>query len=175
MIELSSIGQVLGFVSFGLGISTFYQKSDRRLKILMLVLNVNHLLHYLLLGSFVSALAAALSALRTTAAIYTHSKRVALLFIATSIILGAMVAEDLTHIWPLLGTIIGTYSVFVLKGVAMRLGFLVGGFCWMTNNLLVGSIGGTLLEVTLLVTNMITIYRLLQDNKRRQEDKATVL
>ena len=32
-------GQILGFVSYGLGIATFYQKNDKRLKILMLALN----------------------------------------------------------------------------------------------------------------------------------------
>lgn len=55
MIDLFSVGQALGFLSFGLGISTFYQKDDRQLKILMFVFNINHLLHYLLLGSTVSA------------------------------------------------------------------------------------------------------------------------
>lgn len=60
------LAQALGFLSFGLGISTFYQKNDRHLKILMLVFNLNHLLHFLLLGSMLSALSALLSALRTT-------------------------------------------------------------------------------------------------------------
>lgn len=98
-------GQILGFVSYGLGIATFYQKNDKRLKILMLALNVNHLVHFLLLGSLTSALAAALSAVRTTAAIYTNSKIVALIFIALSLLLGGMIAEDLSQLWPILGAV----------------------------------------------------------------------
>ncbi|GAL35746.1 arginine/ornithine antiporter ArcD [Vibrio maritimus] len=60
----------------------------------------------------------------------------------------------------IIGTMIGTFSMFVLSGVAMRVGFLVGATCWLINNILVGSIGGTLLEATLIVTNLVTIYRL---------------
>lgn len=42
----------------------------------------------------------------------------------------------------------------------MRIGFLLGAACWLTNNILVGSIGGTLLEVSLMAMNSMTIYRL---------------
>lgn len=76
-----SLAQALGLVSFALGISTFYQKDDRKLKIIMLIFNMNHLLHYLLLGSMTSALSAALSAARTGTSIYTSSRYVAAVFI----------------------------------------------------------------------------------------------
>ncbi|MDF5517701.1 YgjV family protein, partial [Vibrio parahaemolyticus] len=77
MVDTTILAQALGFISFGLGFSVFYQKNDRHLKILMLIFNLNHLLHFLLLGSMVSALSALLSALRTTTAIFVSSKRVA--------------------------------------------------------------------------------------------------
>ncbi|AYV23608.1 MULTISPECIES: YgjV family protein [Vibrio] len=160
MIDLFSVGQALGFLSFGLGISTFYQKSDRQLKILMFVFNINHLLHYLLLGSTVSAVAAGLSAARTLASIHTRSKLVAAVFIVVAGGFGYWIADGVGQLWSIIGTVIGTFSMFVLSGVAMRVGFLVGATCWLINNVLVGSIGGTLLEATLIVTNLVTIYRL---------------
>ncbi|MFC5080530.1 Inner membrane protein YgjV [Vibrio thalassae] len=172
MIDTYIAGQILGFVSYGLGIATFYQKNDKRLKILMLALNVNHLIHFLLLGSLISALASALSAVRTTAAIYTRSKVVALIFIALSLILGALVAKDASQLWPILGTAIGTYSLFMLQGIAMRIGFLVGAVCWLTNNIMVGSMGGALLEATLLITNLSTIFRLTRDGRHRAAHNA---
>lgn len=48
---------------------------------------------------------------------------------------------------------LGTYSVFVLKGIQMRVGFLLGAMCWLTNNIIVGSVGGSLLEATLICVN----------------------
>ncbi|CAH0528820.1 YgjV family protein [Vibrio hippocampi] len=162
--NLFSVGQALGFLSFGLGISTFYQKNDRQLKLLMLIFNINHLLHYLLLGSLISAVAAALSALRTFASIHTQSKRVAWVFISLAVVLGVFVAEDTSQMWPIVGTVIGTYCMFVLKGIAMRVGFLIGAACWLVNNIMVGSIGGTLLEATLIMTNITTIYRMHRES-----------
>ncbi|EGS1995411.1 YgjV family protein [Vibrio vulnificus] len=154
------LAQALGFLSFGLGISTFYQKHDRHLKILMLVFNLNHLLHFLLLGSMLSALSALLSALRTTTSIFTSSKWVAAIFILIGIVSGLGMAEHWWELWPIVGTVIGTYSLFVLSGIRMRIGFLAGATCWLINNILVGSIGGTLLEMTVIIINLITIYRL---------------
>ncbi|HAS8505740.1 TPA: YgjV family protein [Vibrio vulnificus] len=154
------LAQALGFLSFGLGISTFYQKNDRHLKILMLVFNLNHLLHFLLLGSMLSALSALLSVLRTTTSIFTSSKWVAAIFILIGIVSGLGMAEHWWELWPIVGTVIGTYSLFVLSGIRMRIGFLAGANCWLINNILVGSIGGTLLEMTVIIMNLITIYRL---------------
>ncbi|EHI9242112.1 YgjV family protein [Vibrio vulnificus] len=154
------LAQALGFLSFGLGISTFYQKNDRHLKILMLVFNLNHLLHFLLLGSMLSALSALLSALRTTTSIFTSSKWVAAIFVLIGIVSGLGMAEHWWELWPIVGTVIGTYSLFVLSGIRMRIGFLAGATCWLINNILVGSIGGTLLEMTVIIMNLITIYRL---------------
>ncbi|HAS6503551.1 YgjV family protein [Vibrio parahaemolyticus] len=169
MVDTTILAQALGFISFGLGFSVFYQKNDRHLKILMLIFNLNHLLHFLLLGSMVSALSALLSALRTTTAIFVSSKRVAAVFIVISLVSGFWVAEQWHDLWPIIGTVIGTYSVFCLSGIRMRIGFLLGASCWLTNNILVGSIGGTLLEMTVIVMNLLTIYRL-----HRQQSESMI-
>lgn len=171
MFEQSLLAQGVGFISFALGIWAFYQKDDRKLKVLMLIFNLNHVLHFLLLGSLVSALSALLSSLRTAAAIYTASKRVAWLFIVLGLSSGAYLADSVLDMLPMLGMAIGTYAVFVLKGIKMRIAFLLGTLCWLVNNVLVGSIGGTLLEATLLCVNGGTVWRLLRDKK--QMDKAS--
>jgi len=68
-------------------------------------------------------------------------------------------------LFPILGTCIGTYALFCLAGIKMRLAFICGAICWLTNNILVGSIGGTLLEMTLLMVNCFTIWRLYRLGK----------
>jgi hypothetical protein len=167
------LGQVVGFVSFGLGVSTFYQKNDRRLKIIMLIFSMNHLLHYLLLGSMVSALSAALSAIRTASSICTSSKYIAFFFAAIGFGFGIYIAEHWWDLWPIIGTMIGTFAVFLLEGIRMRIAFLMGAICWLINNILVGSIGGTLLESTLICVNSFTIFRLFYDQKRDMANQST--
>ncbi|MCV5332106.1 YgjV family protein, partial [Escherichia coli] len=107
--------------------------------------------------------------LRTTTAIFVSSKRVAAVFIVISLVSGFWVAEQWRDLWPIIGTVIGTYSVFCLSGIRMRIGFLLGASCWLTNNILVGSIGGTLLEMTVIVMNLLTIYRL-----HRQQSESMI-
>ncbi|MDV7103715.1 YgjV family protein [Vibrio sp. TH_r3] len=159
------IAQLFGLVSLLLGISVFYQKDDRKLKIVMLIFNVNHLIHFLILGSVVSALGAMLSTIRTGLAIRFSSMWIAAPFIAISIISGVMLADTLWQLWAIAGTVFGTYSVFLLSGIKMRCGFLLGSTCWLINNISVGSIGGTMLEFTVIVMNLITIKRLYFDSK----------
>lgn len=166
MIDQLIIAQLFGLISFILGVSTFYQRDDKKLKIVMLIFNLNHVLHFLLLGSLISALSALLSVLRTGAAIYVSSKIVAAVFIAIGLVIGLFLSESIWDFLPILGTIIGTYCLFVLKGIEMRIGFLIGAFCWLINNILVGSIGGTLLEATLITVNSITVLRLLREKRQ---------
>lgn len=159
------VAQILGFVSFALGILAFYQKDDKKLKIMMLIFNINHLVHFLLLGSIVSALSALLSTLRTATAIYVSSKIVAALFIIVGLASGLALAESLADMWSVVGMIIGTYAVFVLKGIQMRIAFLMGATCWLINNIIIGSIGGVCLEATLIVINSMTMWRLLRERR----------
>jgi len=166
MMDQLFFAQLLGFLSFVLGVCTFFQKDDKKLKIMMVVFNLNHLVHYLLLGSIVSALSALLSAFRTVTAIYTSSLMVAVLFIAVGLSSAIYFADSIWELWPMLGMSIGTYAVFVLKGIQMRIAFLIGAICWLINNILVGSIGGTLLEATLITVNLSTIIRLVKDNRK---------
>lgn len=161
-----SLGQLLGFVSFALGVSTFYQKDDRKLKVLMLIFNINHLVHYILLGSIMSALAALLSAVRTGTSIYTSSRKVAAFFVVLGLGLGLYLAEEWWTLFPIVGTMIGTLAVFAFQGIQMRLCFIVGACCWLINNIIIGSYGGVMLEVSVLTMNIITIYRLVKSKKQ---------
>lgn len=152
--------QLLGLLSFALGIACFYQKDDRRLKLLMLFMYINHAIHFALLGALTSTLGSILAILRTGIALKSTSKSVAITFIIVSLSWGAYFATTWLDILPIVGTCIGTYALFCLQGIQMRIGFLLGGLCWLTNNLLIGSIGTSLLEFTLIIVNLSTIYRL---------------
>ena len=169
MVDQQFIAQFLGFVSYALGIYAFYQKDDKKLKVIMFVFSLNHAIHFLLLGTVVSALSAVLSAIRTGTAIYVSSKRVAALFIIIGLASGIYLMDNIWELWSILGMSFGTYSVFVLKGIPMRIGFLLGATCWLINNISVGSIGGSLLEATLISVNIITILRLLRDQRKANE------
>ena len=155
-----SIAQGFGLLSFALGIACFYQKRDRQLKIMLALLQLNNAIHFVLMGAIPAALGSTFSLIRTGVALKTSSAPIAYIFIVlTALVSGAFV--DVWWQWfSVLGACIGTYAVFCLTGIRMRIAFLMGACCWLTNNILIGSIGGTMLEGTLIVVNLTTIARL---------------
>ncbi|NVK55843.1 MAG: YgjV family protein [Alteromonadaceae bacterium] len=165
MIPEFNLAQAIGLLSFVLGILCFYQRDDQRLRIMMVVMNLNHALHFALLGAVTACLSALLAVVRTGLSIKTRSRNVAYLFIIITLLLGIALADVWYDLFPIMGTCIGTYALYCLSGIKMRVAFLLGAICWLTNNIIVGSIGGTLLEATLLVVNCITMWRLYIANK----------
>ena len=159
MFELN-LAQFFGMISFTLGVLCFYQRDDKRLKMMMRLLQLNNVLHFGLLGAWTASLSALIAVGRTGLALRTRSRRLAYLFIVLGVVLGFLVGDRWTDIFPILGTCMGTYALFCLSGIAMRLAFLLGACFWLTNNIIVGSLGGTLLEATLIAVNLNTIRRL---------------
>ncbi|MFU2089425.1 YgjV family protein [Avibacterium avium] len=164
--DIINIPQLLGILAFILGVICFYQKNDKKLKIVMLIQNIIYMSHFILLGANVAALSSLLSTLRTATSIYVSSKYIAFFFVLLGIIFGYVIADSVWQVFPIIASTIGTISLFLLKGIPMRLFMLVGSACWLTNNILVGSLGGVLLESTVMVVNTITIIRLMRQTHR---------
>jgi len=160
------IAQWVGFVSFLLGILSFWQRDDRKLKLYMLAFYSIHIVHFVLLGSMTSAFASSLSLLRTFVAIKYASKRLCWVAIIILVVVGIYLATGWVQVFSILGTAIGTYAIFNLQGIQLRFGMILGALCWLTNNILMGSMGGTLLEACLIVLNLITAYRIYLDGLR---------
>lgn len=154
------IGQLLGGLSFLLALVAFYQKCDIDLKILLCLVMVIHSAHFYFLDSIVPALICLLSLVRTIVSIYTSSFKIALLFIVLTLLVGIGNFESSRDVLVILASVVGVYSLFCLEGVKMRIGLISGACLWLTNNILVGSIGGSLMEAFIIATNVCTIYRL---------------
>lgn len=158
--------QFLGVLAFILGVVCFYQRNDKTLKIVMLVQNITYMSHFWLLGANVAAISALISTMRTATSIYISSKYVALFFVILGLIFGYIITDSMWQIFPIIASVIGTISLFLLQGIPMRLFMLVGSFCWLINNILVSSLGGVLLESSVITMNTITIIRLLRQKYR---------
>jgi hypothetical protein len=163
------LAQAVGMLSFFLGILCFYQKDDTRLKITMVIMCISHAVHFAMMGAMAACLGASLAIVRTWLSIKTSSSLVAYGFMAITLVFGLIVMERWTDMLPIAGSIIGTYAIFLLEGIKMRIAFLVGAGCWLLNNLLIGSIGLSLLESVLIVVNLTTIFRLSKEQTKKGE------
>ena len=81
----------------------------------------------------------------------------------------AFLEPDAVVRWlPLGASCLGTLALFLLQGIPMRLVMLCGTGLWVANNLIVGSIGGTALELVVAAVNATTIVRLWRQGRAAQ-------
>ena len=168
--QLFSAAQCVGYVAFAVGVSAFLQKSDRKLKALNATQSLVYSVHFTLLGNFSAAACSLLAGFRSFAALKTRSPLLAGAIIALNVVFGLVFAKGGVGWLPVIGSCLGTLGFFFMRGVRMRLVLLGGTFLWLANNILSGSIGGTALEATIAMVNIVTMTRIFLS---RSETRAT--
>jgi len=157
-----SPAQLMGYVAAAIGIFSFLQKDDRKLRTTIAAQSLSYAVHFLLLGSIAASASALVSSARAFISLHTRSTRVAVGILAINVTLGFLTADGLIGWLPVVGSCIGTIAFFWFEGIAMRLVLLSSTACWLANAIVVGSIGGTLLELFIGVVNASTCYRIWQ-------------
>jgi hypothetical protein len=153
--------QLFGYLAFALGVASFLQKSDRRFKWFMAGECLAYVVHFLLLGVPTAAASSGVSLVRSLLSLYTRARPgLPEGWLRSNLLLGWELATQWWNWLPLLASTIGTLALFLLHGIRMRVVMLGGTLLWIVNNVLSGSIGGTALELTILVVNCSTIWRL---------------
>lgn len=156
-----SVAQLVGYLAFVLGIVSFLQRDDRRLRAMIAAQSFSYCVHFFLLGSVVGALASLVTCTRALVSLVTRSSAVGVAILAVNVALGVFGAGTNVAGWlPVLGTTAGTVAFFWFDGLPMRFILLGASACWLANNLWLGSIGGSLLELLVGVANGTTCYRL---------------
>lgn len=162
------LGQSVSLVALALCLVAFASKRDDRLFVLLIFANVAFAAQFALFESWVAAGISALIVLRI-ALVRRFPRNLRLM---TAMLLATLAVAALTWSGPqdipaLTAGLLGTWGMFMLSGIPMRLTLAVAALCWVVSNLLAGSIGGTLAESLIFVTNMITVLRLRRDARLR--------
>lgn len=165
-IDFFSPAQCVGYVAFVLGVTAFLQKIDWKLKLFNGFESMAYVAHFLLMGNPPAVVSAGLSSLRSMLAIKIQSKTLAVIFIAANLGIGIYVMKSPLGLLPIIGSCMATWAAFTMRGIPMRAVFLFSTFCWLANNIISGSIGGTVLEFFIATANGSTIVRILIDNYR---------
>jgi hypothetical protein len=161
-IDWFSPAQCVGYVAFFFGVGSFLQTDDRRFKLFMAAECLAYVIHFSLLGNATAMASAGVSLTRSVVSLRTRHPWAAAVFIATSVALGVALGKQPSDWLPLLASCLGSYALFRLQGVPMRLMMLCGTLLWVANNILSGSIGGTALELVIAVVNSATIARMVR-------------
>lgn len=158
-----SPAQCLGYVAFILGVAAFVQKRDRRLKVLIAGESLIYALHFVLLGNLAASVTALISGSRSLLSLKTRSLPLALLIVVINVVVACMIANRGAEWLPVIAASAATLAIFKMQGIPLRLVLLTGTFLWLANNIITGSIGGTLLESVIAVVNILTVVRMLKE------------
>lgn len=164
-----SPAQLVGYLAFALGVLSFSQKDDRRLKGTVAFQAASYAIHFALLGSITAASSSVVTLCRAVLSLYTRSPWVAALLIAANVAIGVTFGRSASAWLPIVASSIGTLAFFYSQGVKMRVALLGATSLWLTNNLLLGSIGGTFLELVIGAVNATTIGRIWRDDRQGRE------
>ncbi|WP_417532063.1 YgjV family protein [Marinobacter lipolyticus] len=161
------LGQICGLIALGFCIAGFANKNDDRLMVLLISANVAFALMFAFFESWTAAALTVLVILRIALARkFQGSWRIMAVVLTINLLVAAFTWRVPTDVFPLMAAVLGTVGMFMLRGIPLRIVLGLAALSWMLNNIVIGSVGGTLAEGMVLVTNVITIIRLYRLRKK---------
>ena len=162
--------QGIGFVAFAFGIASFLQKDDRRLKLLLTAQCLMLTIHFFLLDAQGGAAMTFIGMVRNgMAATGRNLKRFAWGFIGLFVAAGIIRFEEWVDALPVLSSTLGSYAIFYLKKIPMRVCFFIAGCSWLIHNIVVGSVGPSVMEAVMIAANLRTMLALHRESKAPQQ------
>lgn len=160
-------GQVVSLIALGFCIVGFASQKDDRLLVMLISANVAFALQFALFGSWTAAALSALVIARINLARkYRGSWPVMLGMLAVSAVVALLTWQSPIDLFAITAMLLGTVGMFMLRGIPMRILLGAAATAWMLNNIAIGSVGGTLAEAMVVITNIVTIFRLKRAQKR---------
>ncbi len=161
------ITQAIGILASGFVVFSFSQKRDNHLKGYLILGNILFVIHFALLGAFAGMLVATANGFRNGFSIKLHkSTKTMLLFWAIYIAIGFAIYENIYDLLPVCSGLLGTFAMFKLSGIKMRLMGMIGSSAWLIYGIIFHSIGGIITESSVITLNLITIFRLTRDKQK---------
>lgn len=117
-------------------------------------------IHFLLIDSVTGSALCLISAIRCFLSIKYKRKYFAVIFILIYLFAGFFTFSQISDVFPILGSIIGTIAVFCFSGIKMRQVSMLTNISWLLHNIIYVSIGGIILEFSLIIINIINTKKM---------------
>lgn len=164
-----SLPQIIGYLGMSIGVLTFFQKDDRRMKVGMIAMSVVLATHFVMLERFVAAIGSVMAGTRAALSLFSfvhhHAHYFTFFFLCITCVFAYLTYARWIDIFPFMAMICGTFAFFYLHGILLRCVFVFIGCLWLTHNILALSYGPAVMEVFILIANITTIFRLRMDQK----------
>lgn len=163
-------GQAVGVLALLLCVAAFASKDDDRLMAILILGNVAFAIQFALFGAWTASGVTTVIILRLVRARRMPGNwRAMAAILAATCAVAALTWSNTLDAVPLVAGLIGTYAMFMLRGVPMRAAMIVVSLCWIVTNLLIGSVGALAAEIFILATNLVTIARIARAPRLKPE------
>ena len=167
------VGQVLGIIGFAFSVIAFLQKRDNHMRNYLGVSSTIVAASYYLTGAYSGAYTIFVSAIRNfLSARGNKFKKLFPLFIAINLAVGIYGYHHPYDIFPVLGVLSSTTSVFKLEGMRFRIGMLIACVFWLIYNVITLSIGPMMMETFNIVALSYAIYRIKNGGRPEHDIKS---
>lgn len=160
------LAQGVGVIAFLIGITTFFNRDERRFRLQLAVYSATIGVHFFLMGAWPAGMSAELNTIRTLVSMHTRKLWVMTVFIILTLVLGLAKLQHAMELLPIIGTLASTWALFRCQGLTVRCVMWCATACWVIHNFWLGSIGGTMIEGSFLVMNGLNIIRFRRMQKR---------
>lgn len=158
-----STAQMFGYAALIVSLVTFSRQRDTHFKGWLIGQSLLYAIHFFLMGNQAAMVGSLLSSTRTVLSLYTRSLVVVAVLLMANLLLGFWVVNTAWNVIPLCAAAIATVAMFRLHGLQLRYVMLLCTFLWLINNILTGSIGGSIMEGMIAIVSLITIFRLRRE------------
>ncbi|QDX98684.1 YgjV family protein [Pectobacterium carotovorum subsp. carotovorum] len=160
------IAQSVGVLAFVVGITMFFNRNDKKFKIQLSAYSAVIGLHFFLMGANAAGASALLNSARTLISLKTHNILVMFVFISLTLLFGLSGMKHAMELLPIASTVASTWALFRTSGLTTRCVMWCSTACWVTHNIWLGSIGGSLIEGSFLLMNGFNIIRFWRMQQR---------
>jgi hypothetical protein len=166
-----SIAQLVGYAAYVLTVWAFWQKNDKKMLWWNAGAALAWALHYGLLfawaGVVTELLVAARSAQSARLVTVREKHYSAIVFLAAFLLGGIFTYQHAYDFFTVGACMLATIAMMYFYGTRMRMIMLGTLSLWLCYNFFAGSIGGVLSSLTLILIQILTLLRMMRDQKGR--------
>lgn len=158
------IWQIIWLIAFILWVIAFLHKKDKNLYIWIMVAQICWVIHFLFIWLYIWAFVNIIWILRSFVALkYKHVKQFIFIFIFFYLIIGFLDYNTIVDIFPVLAWILWTLAFLYFSWLKWRIILLVCSSLWLIYNYIWDSIGWVVTEIFMIISWLITIFRLIKN------------
>ena len=165
MQTLEIIGQIVGFVGTAVSLVTYQWKNRNGILACLILSSFLFTSHFILLGNYSGAALNFVGLIRAVLFFYRGQKKWvdSIVWLPVFILISAgavaLTWEGPISLLPMTGMILTTFAQYSTSARTVRLLTLCNSPCWLTYNVIVGSLAGIVTEIMVSCSIVVALFR----------------